>query len=201
MQTQRRFDLKLSVPDYYKIIEMKTGALFAAAIALIGDLRAVVRHRAVNLRNRRRADRGFVDRGEQLADGPAEPRLDRAADRVEGEGRQRVLQPHQIVRSILADQIRPCREGLAKLDRGGADRLERVGVARCLRHARAEPRQPDKAAQARRRVGIALDALQRPVAREDAAPLQQAPRMDDWGGHLFSPSPSGEGLGVGECHG
>ena len=25
IQTQRRFDLKLSVPDYYKIIEMKTG--------------------------------------------------------------------------------------------------------------------------------------------------------------------------------
>src|SRR6185295_1955890 len=30
IQTQRRFDLKLSVPDYYKIIEMKTAALFAA---------------------------------------------------------------------------------------------------------------------------------------------------------------------------
>ena len=34
IQTQRRFDLKLSVPDYYKIIEMKTGALFAAACEL-----------------------------------------------------------------------------------------------------------------------------------------------------------------------
>jgi octaprenyl-diphosphate synthase len=34
IQTQRRFDLKLSVPDYYKIIEMKTGALFAAATEL-----------------------------------------------------------------------------------------------------------------------------------------------------------------------
>jgi octaprenyl-diphosphate synthase len=34
MQTQRRFDLKLSVPDYYKIIEMKTAALFAAATEL-----------------------------------------------------------------------------------------------------------------------------------------------------------------------
>ncbi len=31
VQTQRRFDLKLSVPDYYRIIEMKTGALFAVA--------------------------------------------------------------------------------------------------------------------------------------------------------------------------
>jgi octaprenyl-diphosphate synthase len=34
IQTQRRFDLKLSVPDYYKIIEMKTAALFAASCEL-----------------------------------------------------------------------------------------------------------------------------------------------------------------------
>ena len=34
IQTQRRFDLKLSVPDYYKIIEMKTAALFGAATEL-----------------------------------------------------------------------------------------------------------------------------------------------------------------------
>ncbi len=34
LQTQRRFDLNLSVPDYLKIIEMKTAALFAAATHL-----------------------------------------------------------------------------------------------------------------------------------------------------------------------
>ena len=34
IQTQRRFDLNLSVPDYYKIVEMKTGALFAASAEL-----------------------------------------------------------------------------------------------------------------------------------------------------------------------
>jgi octaprenyl-diphosphate synthase len=34
IQTQRRFDLNLSLPDYYKIIEMKTAALFAAACEL-----------------------------------------------------------------------------------------------------------------------------------------------------------------------
>ena len=34
IQTQRRFDLKLSVPDYYKIIEMKTAALFAVSCEL-----------------------------------------------------------------------------------------------------------------------------------------------------------------------
>ena len=34
IQTQRRFDLKLSVADYFRIIEMKTAALFAAATEL-----------------------------------------------------------------------------------------------------------------------------------------------------------------------
>lgn len=34
LQTQRRHDLNLSVPDYLKIIEMKTAALFAAATHL-----------------------------------------------------------------------------------------------------------------------------------------------------------------------
>jgi octaprenyl-diphosphate synthase len=34
IQTQRRFDLNLSLSDYYKIIEMKTAALFAAACEL-----------------------------------------------------------------------------------------------------------------------------------------------------------------------
>ncbi len=34
LQTQRRFDLNLSLPDYYKIIEMKTAALFGAAAEL-----------------------------------------------------------------------------------------------------------------------------------------------------------------------
>ncbi len=34
IQTQRRFDLKLGIGDYYKIIEMKTAALFAAGAEL-----------------------------------------------------------------------------------------------------------------------------------------------------------------------
>lgn len=38
IQTQRRFDLKLSVPDYFRILEMKTGALFAVATQLGGLL-------------------------------------------------------------------------------------------------------------------------------------------------------------------
>ena len=41
MQTQRRFDLSLSKADYFRIIEMKTGALFAAATGLAGKLSGV----------------------------------------------------------------------------------------------------------------------------------------------------------------
>ena len=36
LQTQRRFDLNLTKKDYFRIIEMKTGALFAAASQLAG---------------------------------------------------------------------------------------------------------------------------------------------------------------------
>jgi octaprenyl-diphosphate synthase len=36
IQTQRRYDLKLSTADYYKIIEMKTAALFSVACELGG---------------------------------------------------------------------------------------------------------------------------------------------------------------------
>lgn len=38
IQSQRRFDLTLSKKDYFKIIEMKTGALFAAATSLAAVL-------------------------------------------------------------------------------------------------------------------------------------------------------------------
>lgn len=38
IQTQRRFDLALSKPDYFRIIEMKTGALFAAATGIAAQL-------------------------------------------------------------------------------------------------------------------------------------------------------------------
>ena len=34
IQTQRRFDLHLAIEDYLRIIEMKTGSLFAAAAEL-----------------------------------------------------------------------------------------------------------------------------------------------------------------------
>lgn len=41
LQTQRRFDLNLSIPDYLRMIEMKTAALFAAAAGLGARLNGV----------------------------------------------------------------------------------------------------------------------------------------------------------------
>jgi len=41
MQTQRRFDLTLTKKDYFHIIEMKTGALFAAATGISASLSRV----------------------------------------------------------------------------------------------------------------------------------------------------------------
>ena len=38
LQTQRRFDFSLSLPDYFKIIRMKTAALFASATELAAHL-------------------------------------------------------------------------------------------------------------------------------------------------------------------
>ncbi len=38
MQTKRRFDLTLTKADYFRIMEMKTGALFAAATSLAANL-------------------------------------------------------------------------------------------------------------------------------------------------------------------
>lgn len=41
LQTQRRFDLNLSIPEYLRMIEMKTAALFAAAAGLGARLNGV----------------------------------------------------------------------------------------------------------------------------------------------------------------
>ena len=38
IQTQRRFDLTITIQDYFKIVEMKTGALFAAATEIAAML-------------------------------------------------------------------------------------------------------------------------------------------------------------------
>lgn len=50
-QTQRRFDLNLSVADYFRMIEMKTAALFAAAT----ELGALLNHQSIEVRQAMRS--------------------------------------------------------------------------------------------------------------------------------------------------
>ncbi len=50
IQTQRRFDLQLSLPEYFRIIEMKTAALFAAALELPALLNEQEPHHILALR-------------------------------------------------------------------------------------------------------------------------------------------------------
>jgi octaprenyl-diphosphate synthase len=50
IQSKRRFDLQLSVADYYRILEMKTGALFAVATELGARLNHSSESTAQNLR-------------------------------------------------------------------------------------------------------------------------------------------------------
>src|SRR5277367_5624478 len=51
LQTQRRFDLKLSIPEYIKIISMKTGALFRISTELAAMLNGCHSDEVLALRN------------------------------------------------------------------------------------------------------------------------------------------------------
>jgi octaprenyl-diphosphate synthase len=51
LQTQRRFDLKLSIPEYIKIISMKTGALFRVSTELAAVLNGCRPDEVLALRN------------------------------------------------------------------------------------------------------------------------------------------------------
>jgi len=51
LQTQRRFDLTLSIPDYIKIISMKTGALFRVSTELAAVLNGCRPEEVLALRN------------------------------------------------------------------------------------------------------------------------------------------------------
>ena len=51
LQTQRRFDLKLSIPEYLKIISMKTGALFRVSTELAAMLNGCRPDEILGLRN------------------------------------------------------------------------------------------------------------------------------------------------------
>ena len=147
------------------------------------DFAAFNRHRAVDLRNTRRADGNGVHFAEHFLKRSLEAALDLALDVGEGNGWQAILQAQQIVRGIFADEIGPCREGLTQLDRRRADSLERSGIIGLRRLERAEAGEPHQPLDLRRRIGIALDSAQRAVARQCATPFKEPPDMGSWPRH------------------
>src|SRR3546814_10650997 len=78
----------------------------AGAADLDRDLAAVGRHRAVDLRDRGRSDGFGIELAIKAFQRDLERRLDFLLNPVERDGCERVLQREQIMRDILADEIR-----------------------------------------------------------------------------------------------
>ncbi len=151
------------------------GELFADAGAqhFDRDVPAFGGHRAVDLRDRSRADRVRIDAAEQIFKRLAKAGFNLRLDRGEGHRRQAVLQGQQVVDRALAHQIGAGGERLAQLDRGRADGLKRAGIVGLVWLKRAEPRNPHQPPDRRRGVAIPLNPAQRAVLRQGAAPAQQ----------------------------
>ena len=147
------------------------------------DLAAIGRHRAMDLRDRSRADGLAVEFAVEAFERDFESLLDFLPDTLERDRSERILQGEQVARRLLADEVGARRERLAELDRRGADRLEGRGIIGHRGLDRPEARDPAQTLDPGRGLRRALDPAQRAVAREDTAPLQQAGDMGDGSGH------------------
>jgi len=155
----------------------------AGADHLDRDVAPVGGERAMHLRDGSGADRRFVEPAVERLQRPAEALLDLRPDRLERHGRQRILQAQQVRRRFLSNEVGTGRQRLAQLDRGRADRLEGVGIARLRRHPRAETGEPHQPPHRRGRQRIALYAAQRAMPRQRPPPFQEPPDMGDVAGH------------------
>ncbi len=96
----------------------------------------------MHLRDRCGAHRHFIEAAIDALQRPPKAQFDLRANGREGHGWQCVLQPQQIVRCLIPDQIGARRQCLPQLDGGRPDRLEGIGIARLFRDSRAYTRQP-----------------------------------------------------------
>ena len=115
----------------------------ARAQHLDRDIPAIQRHRAMNLRDRGRANCNFLDGSEQRLNRFAKAGFDLALDCCKGHRRQAVLQQQQVCRCFLADDVGAGCQGLPQLDRRRTDGLKRPGVVRHLGLERAQPGNAD----------------------------------------------------------
>ena len=102
-------------------------------------------------------------------------------------GRQSVLQAQEIAGRLFADEVGAGCERLTKLDGRWANFLKCPGIIRLFRQKCAQSGEACDEAQTRRGGRAALNAQQRAIARQNAAPFQQPPEMDDAGGQIFQP--------------
>ena len=149
-----------------------------------GNILAFGRPRAVDLRDRRGANRHRIDIFEQSGRWLIQAGVDLRIDKVEGRRGQLVLKHQQIVHGFFSNDVGPCRKCLPKLNRRRANGPKRPGIIGRFGLDRAKSRNTKKALYLRRGVAISLNGAQRSVAREDAAPFEQAKNMCNWTGHL-----------------
>ncbi len=122
------------------------------------DLAPVGRHREMDLRDRGRGDRGFVETREPAVERRRELRFDQRPRLVPGKGRQAILQAREILGDLLAQQIGAGRKQLAELDKAGPQFAEGGGepLAWAGGGGRAATAQQPHCAQQRRGAGYLI---------------------------------------------
>ena len=96
----------------------------AAALHLHDDLTPVRQAGGVGLPDRRRTQRQFVERGEQVRQRRTQLGLDGPPDAVERLGGHPRAKRRQLAGEVGGHQVRPGRQDLPELDEGGAELLE-----------------------------------------------------------------------------
>ena len=142
----------------------------------------------MDLRDRGGADGHLVELREEALERRSERRLDGPLDLGEGRGRQVVLELRQVFGGLFADQVRPGRQRLAKLDRRRADRDQRRGIIGRRRNARAETGDARLACgQAAASSGSSSIPRKAPCRASVRPHFSQTPQMGDRRGQIFQP--------------
>ena len=175
--------LKMGGCPFISVDRAREFFLNAGAQHFDGHRHPLGRNSAVDLRDGGGAHRLGVDRRKQAAQRLAKRSRHCLFNRRKGQRGHRILQPNQIAGGILANDIGAGCKRLTEFDRGRADCLQRIGIGRYGRRARAKAGDPAQPPHRRRRVWIALDPAQSAVACQRARPFQQAPKMRCGCGH------------------
>ncbi len=151
------------------------------------NLAALGRNRMMDLSDRCRPDWLLIKFAEQRFQRGFECMFDRRPDCRKWSRGKRILKLQQVFRRIRTNQVGAGRKRLTELDRSGPNLLQSGRIVGGARLGSAEPGNPAQASDIRRGQGIALNSLQRALARKRPAPLQESPQMNDGDGQIFQP--------------